>query len=172
MARLGVEAVAKRLEHWPYQTPGDFEFQLGLGEKPHHEPYSIAAGRVPVCQLKIGPQIVQHHHDIGQRSSRKIWIQTCQCTGGPKPIPEALSLGYPWLRPASTSVWHLVQVYLRKPGTNQLTVVEAVVSTKGIYFVVVVSRGLPSGSAPIAPVHFACGSVGLNPRHRIDDLGR
>src|SRR6266403_283850 len=167
VAKLGVEVVAKGLEHRLYQTPRDVEFPLGPGDKPCRERHSIAAGRVPVCKLKIGPQIVHHHHDIGQRSGRKIPIHPCQCTWGPKPIPEALSLCYPWVRPASTGVWYVVQVYLCKGGTNHLAVVEAVVTTKGVYFIVIVSRRLQSGPAPIVPVHFARGSVWLKARHRI-----
>src|SRR5262245_11204393 len=97
---LGFEVVAKRLEYRRYQTPRDPECQWGLAEKPYREPYSIAARGVLVCQLKIGPQISDCYHDIGQHSGRKIRIQTCQCARGLKPIPEALSLGYPRLRPA------------------------------------------------------------------------
>src|SRR5215467_12153937 len=104
---------------------------MGLAEKPRRKPNSITPDRVPVYQLKIGPHIVQHHHDISQQPGGKIRIQTCQCARRPKPVPKALSLSYPWFRPASTGVWHLVQVYLRKRGTNHLTVVEAVVATKG-----------------------------------------
>jgi hypothetical protein len=54
---------------------------LGLREKPHREPYSIAASRVPVCQLNIGPQVADYHHDIGQHSARKIRIQIAGAVG-------------------------------------------------------------------------------------------
>ena len=140
--RFGVEIVAKRIEHRLYQTPSDLEFRLGLAEKPHREPHSIAAGRVPVCQLNIGPQIVQRHHDIGQCSRRKIWIQTCQRGLGARSQFQKLSpsvthgLRHEHLRLARGPV------YLHKPAANQLTVVEAVVATKGS----ILSYSYPEGS--------------------------
>ena len=90
---------------------------------------------------------------------------------GPQPMPEAFSLGYPRLRPASAGVWHVVKYIFTSRGQSAHRCRSGRGHERDLFCRNRIPKA-PERPAPIVPVHFAGGSVSLTVCQRIDDLGR